>query len=136
MFWELELLPMFFLISMWGTGRREYSAMKFVLFTFLGSAFMLAANLALYFSQSAADRTFDMTALAGQGVAGGVVPASFIFAGFLIGFAVKLPIFPTAHVAARRPYGRPDGCQRHAGGRAAQDGRVRSPAHQRGTHAG
>ena len=93
-FWELELLPMFFLISMWGTGRREYSAMKFVLFTFLGSAFMLAAILALYFSQSAADRTFDMMTLADQGVAGGVVPASFIFAGFLIAFAVKLPIFP------------------------------------------
>ena len=59
-FWEFELIPMFFLIAMWGTGRREYSAMKFLIFTFLGSAFMLAAILTLYFSLPGAERTFDM----------------------------------------------------------------------------
>ena len=45
-FWEVELAPMYFLISIWGTGRREYSAMKFLIYTFLGSAFMFAAIIA------------------------------------------------------------------------------------------
>ena len=44
LFWELELVPMFMLISIWGSGRKEYSAMKFLIFTILGSAFMLVAN--------------------------------------------------------------------------------------------
>jgi NADH-quinone oxidoreductase subunit M len=93
-FWELELIPMFVLIAMWGTGRCEYSAMKFLLFTFLGSAFMLAAILAVYFSLPGPERTFDMRALAGMDLAGLIVPASVLFTGFLIAFAVKLPIFP------------------------------------------
>lgn len=93
-FWELELIPMFFLISVWGTGRREYSAMKFLIFTFLGSAFMFAAILALYFSFPSAERTFDMTALVHKDLASLIVPASLVFSGFLIAFAVKLPIFP------------------------------------------
>lgn len=93
-FWELELIPMFFLISMWGTGRREYSAMKFIIFTFLGSAFMLAAILTLYFSMSSSDRTFDMMVLANYDLVGLILPAGVIFTGFLIAFAVKLPIFP------------------------------------------
>ena len=50
LFWELELLPMFFLISIWGTGRKEYSAMKFVLYTLAGSALMLVGFLVLGFS--------------------------------------------------------------------------------------
>jgi NADH-quinone oxidoreductase subunit M len=98
-FWELELIPMFFLISRWGTGRRDYSAMKFVLFTLAGSAFMLAAILALYFSFPAPgtgglERTFDMTVLAERDLTSLLVPSSLVFGGFLIAFAVKLPIFP------------------------------------------
>ncbi len=93
-FWELELLPMFLLISMWGTGRREYSAMKFLVFTFLGSAFMFAAILVLYFSLPGGERTFDMMALADSGLAGAIGPAALVFGGFLVAFAVKLPIFP------------------------------------------
>ena len=93
-FWELELLPMFFLISIWGTGRREYSAMKFLLFTFLGSAFMFAAILALYFSFPGSERTFDMTALIHKDLTALIVPSSLVFSGFLIAFAVKLPIVP------------------------------------------
>jgi NADH-quinone oxidoreductase subunit M len=93
-FWEIELIPMFFLISMWGTGRREYSAMKFLIFTFLGSAFMLAAILTLYFSLPGPERTFDMRILAGSDLAGLILPTSMVFTGFLIAFAVKLPIFP------------------------------------------
>ena len=93
-FWELELIPMFFLISAWGTGRRDYSAMKFLLFTLLGSAFMFAAILALYFSFPAGERTFDMTALIWKDMSNLIVPTSLVFGGFLIAFAVKLPLVP------------------------------------------
>ncbi|MCY4581941.1 MAG: proton-conducting transporter membrane subunit, partial [Chloroflexi bacterium] len=85
-FWELELVPMFFLISVWGTGRRDYSAMKFLLFTFLGSAFMFAAILALYFSSPAGERTFDMTALIHKDLTNLIVPSSLVFSGFLVAF--------------------------------------------------
>ena len=93
-FWELELAPMYFLISIWGTGRREYSAMKFLVYTFLGSAFMFAAILALYLSFPGAERTFDMTVLAERDLTALILPASLVFSGFLLAFAVKLPIFP------------------------------------------
>ena len=89
--WELELVPMYFLISIWGSGRREYSAMKFLIFTFLGSAFMLVGILALFFSTN----TFDMTQLPAEIAAGTLVlPAGFIFALLFIAFAVKLPVWP------------------------------------------
>ena len=89
--WELELLPMFFLISVWGSGRREYSAMKFLIFTILGSAFMLVGILALFFSTG----TFDMTALPAA-IEGArlILPAGVIFALLFIGFAIKLPVWP------------------------------------------
>ena len=89
--WEMELLPMFFLISIWGSGRREYSAMKFLIFTFLGSAIMLVGILALFFSTG----TFDMTALPAEIQAASlVIPAGWIFGLLFTGFAVKLPVFP------------------------------------------
>jgi NADH-quinone oxidoreductase subunit M len=93
-FWELELVPMFLLISRWGTGRREYSAMKFLVYTLAGSAFMLAAILALYFSFPGPERTFDMAALAGRDMGALLVPGALVFSGFLVAFAVKLPVFP------------------------------------------
>ena len=58
--WELELVPMFFLISIWGSGRKEYSAMKFLIFTFLGSA--RSCSSASWLSSSSTG-TFDMTKL-------------------------------------------------------------------------
>ncbi len=91
LFWELELVPMFFLISIWGSGRRDYSAMKFLIFTFGGSAFMLVGILALFFSTG----TFDMTALPTAIQASAtVLPIGLIFALLFIGFAVKLPVWP------------------------------------------
>ena len=91
LFWEIELLPMFFLISIWGSGRKEYSAMKFLIFTFLGSAFMLVGILALFFSTG----TFDMTVLPAEIQAGALVlPVGMIFALLFIGFAIKLPVWP------------------------------------------
>jgi NADH-quinone oxidoreductase subunit M len=89
--WELELIPMFFLISIWGSGRKEYSAMKFLIFTFLGSAFMLVGILALFFSTG----TFDMTLLPDKIAASAlVVPAGVIFTLLFVAFAVKLPVWP------------------------------------------
>jgi NADH-quinone oxidoreductase subunit M len=89
--WELELLPMFFLISIWGSGRKEYSAMKFLIFTFLGSAFMLVGILALFFSTG----TFDMTRLPEEiGTSTLIAPAGLIFGLLFVGFAVKLPVWP------------------------------------------
>ena len=82
---------MFFLISIWGTGRKEYSAMKFIIFTILGSAFLLIGILSLYFSTN----TFDMTLLPDK-IAGAnlIMPASVLFFLTIIGFAIKLPVFP------------------------------------------
>ncbi len=90
-FWELELLPMYFLISKWGSGRRQYSAMKFLVFTFLGSAFMFVGILALYFSVG----TFNIVELPAA-VAGAqlLLPAVSIFGLLFIAFAVKLPVWP------------------------------------------
>ena len=91
LFWELELIPMFFLISIWGSGRPEYSAMKFLIFTILGSAFMLVGILVLFFSTG----TFDMTALpAAIADAKLLLPAGVVFAMLFVAFAVKLPIWP------------------------------------------
>ena len=91
LFWELELLPMFFLISIWGSGRKEYSAMKFVIFTISGSAVMLVGILSLFFSTG----TFDMTELPAAIQAGALVlPAGLIFALLFVGFAIKLPVWP------------------------------------------
>ncbi len=93
LFWELELLPMYMLISIWGTGRKEYSAMKFVMFTILGSAFMLVAILVLFFSPGLG--TFDMTELAEKGIQGAaIIPLGVVFWFFVIAFAVKLPVWP------------------------------------------
>ena len=89
-FWELELIPMFFLISIWGSGRKEYSAMKFLLFTFTGSAFMFVGLLAVYFSTG----TFDMTQLVNMDLSNLLLPSQLVFALFFIAFAVKLPIWP------------------------------------------
>jgi NADH-quinone oxidoreductase subunit M len=67
LFWEIEVIPMYFLISIWGTGRKEYSAMKLTLYLLFGSAFMLVGILGMYFSADlpagAAHRTFDLTVL-------------------------------------------------------------------------
>ncbi len=102
LFWELVLVPMYFLIAVWGGPRREYAAIKFFLYTLFGSVFMLVGILALYLHP--AGGTFDMMLLAGAGL-----PASFqwwVFAAFFLGFAVKVPVFPfhtwlpDAHVEA------------------------------------
>jgi len=92
LFWEIEIVPMYFLISIWGTGRREYSAIKYVIYTLFGSAFMLAGILCLYFTSG----SLDMVEIArnGPGLSPGFIPLVGIFFLLIIGFAVKLPVFP------------------------------------------
>ena len=92
LFWEIEVIPMYFLISIWGTGRREYSAMKYVVYTLFGSAFMLVGILSLYFTTG----SLNMVEISQGGLAmiQSVMPVAAIFLFLLIGFAIKLPVFP------------------------------------------
>ncbi len=91
LFWELELFPMFLLIAIWGSGRKEYSATKFVLYTIAGSAFMLIGILLLAFSDL---QTFDIEQLGRGEVTGTLLPLGWVFFFLFVGFAVKLPIVP------------------------------------------
>ena len=95
LFWELELLPMFLLISIWGTGRKEYSAMKFLIFTILGSAFMLVGIVAIFLTPGALG-TFDMTKLAEGGIDASrvIIPINVLFWLFVAAFVIKLPVWP------------------------------------------
>jgi len=90
LFWEVELVPMYLLISIWGTGRKEYSAFKFVIYTIAGSALMLVGLLALGFSAG----TFDWFELRERGIADGIIPATAMFFLIMAAFAVKLPVVP------------------------------------------
>ena len=91
-FWEIEIIPMYFLISVWGSGRKEYSAIKYVIFTLFGSAFMLAGILSLYFTTGSLSMV-DLTQN-GLGMVQSIMPAAPIFFLLLTGFAVKLPVVP------------------------------------------
>ncbi len=92
-FFELVLLPMFFMIGVWGGPNREYASIKFFLFTLFGSALMLLSFLALFFLSD--PQTFDIPRLAAQG-GGGIVASTqnLIFVGMFLGFAIKVPMFP------------------------------------------
>ena len=103
-FWEVMLVPMFFLIGIWGGEKREYAAIKFFLYTLFGSVIMLLGILALYFTSQ--PHTFDMLELMRQ--QGSFVRAFqiIVFLAFYVGFAIKVPVFPfhtwlpDAHVEA------------------------------------
>lgn len=101
-FWEVMLLPMYFLIGMWGGPRREYAAIKFFLYTFAGSILMLLAMLALYFTQD--PHTFNMLTLMNSTY--GHTFQIVVFVALFIAFAIKVPVFPfhtwlpLAHVEA------------------------------------
>jgi NADH-quinone oxidoreductase subunit M len=90
-FFEVVLLPMFFMIGVWGGPNREYASIKFFLFTLFGSALMLLSFLALYFKLG----TFQIPALAsmhGGDIAHGT--QVLMFGGLFLGFAIKVPMFP------------------------------------------
>ena len=90
-FWEATLIPMYFLIGMWGYGRRIYAAMKFFLFTIVGSLLMLVAILFLYFVPDG-PATFDYRSLLGTPLA--LDTQRLLFLGFFASFAVKVPLVP------------------------------------------
>ncbi|HWM15182.1 MAG TPA: NADH-quinone oxidoreductase subunit M, partial [Microbacterium sp.] len=92
-FFELVLLPMFFMIGVWGGPNRVYASIKFFLFTLFGSALMLLSFLALFFLTD--PHTFDIPKLAeaaGEGLVGST--QNLIFLGLFLGFAIKVPMFP------------------------------------------
>ena len=122
-FWEVMLLPMYFLIGIWGGPRKEYAAIKFFLYTLVGSVLMLLVMIGLYFSvidPATGHHSFDMTVMMNPenyvpgsifgSVAGGHFilsdPRLIAFIALFICFAIKVPIFPfhtwlpDAHVEA------------------------------------
>jgi NADH-quinone oxidoreductase subunit M len=93
-FFEVVLLPMYFMIGVWGGEQRQYASIKFFLFTLFGSALMIVSFLALFFVTGG--ETFNITELA-QLVAENPVSRTtglLIFAGMFMGFGIKVPIFP------------------------------------------
>ncbi len=105
-FWEVSLVPMYFLIGVWGHGRRVYAAVKFFLYTMAGSMMMLAALIWIYNRAG----TFDYVELI-QLLSSGALPftrleEALLFLGFFLAFAIKVPLFPLhtwlpdAHVEA------------------------------------
>ncbi len=119
-FWELMLVPMYFLIGIWGGPNREYAAMKFFLFTLFGSVFMLLVTIGLYFSvidPETGKNTFSIVAMSDpnnflpNSIFGGSGTAMryLAFIGLFLAFAIKVPVFPfhtwlpDAHVEAPTP---------------------------------
>ena len=92
LFYEMSLVPAFLLIKIYGGENRDYAAVKFFLYTFLGSVFMLLAFLGIYFAKG----TFDFAKLAELGKSGLLTGNVrwFVFAGIFLGLAVKVPVFP------------------------------------------
>jgi NADH-quinone oxidoreductase subunit M len=94
LFWEVMLVPMYFLIGIWGSANRLYSAIKFFLYTLVGSVIMLLGILALYFAYHAQTGvyTFDITQFQKFGFDTSL--QWWVFLAFFCGFAVKVPMFP------------------------------------------
>ena len=106
-FWEAMLVPMYFIIGIWGGPNRVYAAVKFIMYTMVGSALMLVAILGLYYQYGAATGryTFDVPVLAQYVMAPGLAQ-NLMFLAFALAFAIKVPLFPfhtwlpDAHVEA------------------------------------
>lgn len=111
LFWELMLVPMYFLIAIWGGPQRLYAAIKLFLYTLSGSVLMLVAILAVYFLQYKSTGRYDMSIASFQAMSTIITQQShsfqiFLALAFFIGFAIKVPMFPfhtwlpDAHVEA------------------------------------
>jgi NADH-quinone oxidoreductase subunit M len=99
LFWEVMLVPMYFLIGVWGSDRRLYAAIKFFLYTLAGSVLMLLAILALYYrahevAGANTPYTFDIPALLGAVPQFSTNFQRILFWGFFFAFAIKVPMFP------------------------------------------
>ncbi len=109
-FWEVMLLPMYFLIGMWGGPQREYAAIKFFLYTLFGSVLMLVGILGLYFTCGKTFDILELTRVAPEALQGvmwwGMSAIKVIWVLLFVGFAIKVPVFPfhtwlpLAHVEA------------------------------------
>ncbi|MEW6620966.1 MAG: NADH-quinone oxidoreductase subunit M, partial [bacterium] len=104
-FWELVLVPMYFIIGIWGGPRKEYAAIKFILYTLIGSLFMLLGFLGIYFSVQ--PHTFNILELSQKPqIFQSTFVANIVFLALYVGFAVKIPVWPfhtwlpDAHVEA------------------------------------
>src|SRR5436190_8680089 len=105
-FWEVMLVPMYFIIGIWGGPRKLYAAIKFFLYTLIGSVLMLLSILTLYFRyhQQFSGYSFDITDLMKVNLP--LETQIWVFLGFFVGFAIKVPMFPfhtwlpDAHVEA------------------------------------
>ncbi|MCC5948777.1 MAG: NADH-quinone oxidoreductase subunit M [Nitriliruptoraceae bacterium] len=91
-FFELTLVPMFFMIGMWGGPRRDYASVKFFLYTLFGSVFMLVAFLAIYFQAGAS--TWSIMELSEMAPFGSSTFQTWAFLGVFLGFAIKVPVWP------------------------------------------
>jgi len=107
-FFDVVLVPMYFLIGIWGGARREYAALKFLIYTFTGSVLMLVAILAMYLLTGSSTFAIpDLGPLVQENIGRGA--QLWIFAGIFLGFAIKLPMvplhtwLPDAHVEAPTP---------------------------------
>ncbi|OGQ59123.1 MAG: NADH dehydrogenase [Deltaproteobacteria bacterium RIFCSPLOWO2_02_FULL_53_8] len=106
LFWEVGLVPMFFLIGIWGGKRKLYANIKFFLYTLFGSVFMLAAIIALYFAHGKATGVYTFDLLKLYEVTYQYDLQWWVFLAFFLGFAIKVPVFPfhtwlpDAHVEA------------------------------------
>lgn len=93
-FWEVMLIPMYFLIGVWGGERRLYASIKFVLYTMVGSALMLVAILFLYFRYHSLTQQYTFDLLKWYGMSLPYNMQYWLFLAFFIAFAIKVPIFP------------------------------------------
>src|ERR671937_1110891 len=96
-FWEMVLVPMYFLIGIWGSANREYAAIKFFLYTLFGSVFMLLGFLGMFFrSNVGGAHTFDIVLLQGFAQNGGFSHGFqlVVFGAVGLGFAIKVPMWP------------------------------------------
>src|ERR1700684_1159766 len=97
LFWEVLLVPMYFLIGVWGSDRRLYAAIKFFLYTLIGSVIMLLAILALYYRAhevTGQPFTFDIPTLLAVVPQFSTALQVYLFWGFFFAFAIKVPMFP------------------------------------------
>jgi NADH-quinone oxidoreductase subunit M len=94
LFWELMLIPMFFLIGIWGHGRNRYSAIKFFLYTLFGSLLMLLAIIGLYLIHGAESGSYSFALSELIGARFSPATGLWLYGAFLLAFAIKFPIFP------------------------------------------
>ena len=130
LFWEVMLVPMYFLIGIWGSANRLYSAIKFFLYTLVGSVIMLLGILALYFYNHSVTGVYSFDVTQFHQLSRAVRPAVVDLPRVLPRLRGQGADVPVPHLAARRAYRRADRRLGDSGGRHAEDGHLRVPALQ------